>query len=183
MRLNLIQFNHLSTFRRGQLVDSVLRHAHDRLHHALRDGRLVGVRLVLNGILIFSPIQLRLTGVYTGKVNLLRAVLRRSLSKSQRIIQNNSISGVTSCLISVRKRYLVEQRLELEGVELEADGADGGDVLGGVLARQQQVRRLHHPRQVAVRRQLQALLLRPRLDPTQALLQPQSPSVVSCIVE
>ena len=76
-----------------------------------------------------------------------------------------------------KSSYLVEQRLELQGVELEADGADGGDVLGGVLARQQQVRRLHHPRQVAVRSQLQALLLRPRLDPAQALLQPQTPPV------
>ena len=73
--------------------------------------------------------------------------------------------------------HLVEECLELQGVELEADGGDGGDVLGGVLAREEQVGGLHDARQVAVRRQLQALLLRPGLDPSQPLLQTETPSV------
>ena len=70
-----------------------------------------------------------------------------------------------------------QQSLQLEGVEFEAGGGEGGDVLRRALAGLQQVGGLGDPRQVAVCRQLQALLLRPDLHLGQPPLDPQAPGV------
>jgi hypothetical protein len=71
----------------------------------------------------------------------------------------------------------VQQRLQLQRVQLEADGGDRGDVLGCVLARQEQVSGLNNSCQMTIGCKFEALLFGPMLDARETLFKTEAPFV------